>query len=109
MNLKNIDIYNNPNLNMENIGLYIIKGINVLLCKNSCHRDATKMYSETYDEYVSKLMKYFLNRFYNPESRYTILLTMSKMKEVDDSLLKMVGINSLKPLSNMFNKFTGEF
>lgn len=87
--------------------MYIIKGINVLLCKNSCHGDIMKLYSENYDEYVSKLMKYLLHRFYTPESRYNILLTMSKMKEVDDNLFAIVGITSLKPIASMFNKLTG--
>ena len=107
MHLKNIYVYNNPNMNLENLGLYISKGISVLVCKSSCHGSISKVIKDRYDICVEKVMKFLIEQFYVQEARTIILLTMSKMKEVDDNLFRAVGISSLKPISSLFSKYTG--
>ena len=64
LDLKNIYIYNNPNIALENIGIYIIKGINVLLCRSSCRGGFSKLYSSNYDTYVNNILKKLLISFF---------------------------------------------
>lgn len=66
-----------------------------------------KIYQDTYDKYILNLLKFLLSRFFDLEARYFMILTLSKIKEIDDNLFKMAGIATFKGLS-MFSKFTQE-
>lgn len=110
LNLRNIYLFNNPNVNFENIGVYIIKGINVLICKSSCHGDLMKVYAQDYETYVSYVMRYMMVKFFeNSDSRYFIMLTLLKMREVDENLFTMGGITNFKGISTIFKNFSTEF
>lgn len=107
LNLKNIYVFNNPNVNFENIGIYIIKGINVLICKSSCRGDFMKVYSEDYETYVSYVLKFLMLKFFESgDSRYWIMLTLKKMKEVEESLFTYGGITNIKGVSTIFKNFS---
>jgi hypothetical protein len=77
--LKNIYVYNNPSIALENIGMYILKGINVLMCRSSCMGIDTKFCFMSYKRYMSSVLRNLLPRFSNPLSREVMVLTLSRM------------------------------
>lgn len=66
-----------------------------------------KVYAEDYETYVSYVMRFLMVKFFeSSDSRYVILLTLLKMKEVDESLFTIGGIGSFKAFSTVFKNFS---
>lgn len=81
----------------------------MLVCKSSCHGDLMKIYADDYETYVSYVMRFLMVKFFeSSDSRYAILLTLLKMKEVDENLFAMGGIGSIKGFSTVFKNFSAD-
>ena len=50
-----------------------------------------KLYSDNYQIYITKLIKYFLDRFDDQNIKFNIIATLSKLKELDDDSYLKVG------------------
>lgn len=46
-----------------------------------------KLYQDTYDKYILNLFKFMISKFFNQEARYLIVLTLTKMKVIDENIL----------------------
>jgi hypothetical protein len=68
-----------------------------------------KVYNEDYDTYVNYVMRYLMVKFFEEsDCRYNIMLTLLKMKEVDEKIFAMAGLGNLRGMNTLFNKFTNE-
>lgn len=88
--LKNIHCTKNPQLNLENLAIYVLKGINVCVCKVSCHGDFMKLYDKDYQLYLAKVVKYLYHRFEDQGVKANIVLTLGKLNEIDQNMSKLV-------------------
>ncbi len=61
--LKNLDCSECTKLRLENIGIYILKKINVLICQNSCDGDVKKLEDKNYSTFLTRILRYLFNRF----------------------------------------------
>ena len=50
-----------------------------------------KLYSDNYQIYITKLIKYFLDRFDDQNIKFNIIASLSKLKELDDDSYLKVG------------------
>ena len=60
--LKNIDCTGSNKIKLENIGVYILKGINVLLTDIACDGYLKKLRDVSYSTFVMNILKFLLNR-----------------------------------------------
>lgn len=52
-----------PKLRLENIGIYILKRVNVLICNYSCEGDVERLESKNYSVFLARILRYLFNRF----------------------------------------------
>lgn len=66
-----------------------------------------KVYADDYETYVSYVLRFMMVKFFeSPDSRYWIMLTLLKMREVDENLFTIGGITNLKGISTIFKNFS---
>ena len=46
-----------------------------------------KLNQDTSNKYILNLFKFMLSKFFNQEARYLIVLTLTKMKVIDENIL----------------------
>ena len=66
-----------------------------------------KLYSDNYQIYITKLIKYFLDRFDDQNIKVNIIATLSKLRELDDdSYLKVGGLSAgVTGVTNFLGKY----
>ena len=61
--LVNMDCSKCNKLRLENIGIYIFRDINVLLCQNSCDGDVKKLENPNFNVFLTRILRFLINRF----------------------------------------------
>lgn len=84
-------------LRLENIGIYILKRINLLICQHSCDGDVKRLEDSNYSTFLTRILRYLFNRFEESNTyKLELIITLVKLDLVDGVLFGFKGSLSSK-------------